>query len=99
MTTLLIPEMNFTCTASVVGFIVSGRNLSDGPHSQVQIWRKSSSQSSGSYYQVESVPIHDNACVAMQELVGDTYLCILHDNFRVSVQPAVADPGFLKGGL
>ena len=89
MTTLLIPEMNFTCNASVVGFIVSGRELDDNPHSRVQIWHKSSSQSSGSYFQVGSVPIyvHDDACVAMQEIVGDTYLCILHNNFRVSVQP------------
>ena len=87
MTTLLIPEMNFTCNASVVGFIVSGRNLSDGLHSRVQIWRMISSQSSGRYYQVGNVLIHDGACVAMQEIVGDTYLCILHNNFRVSVQP------------
>ena len=87
MTTLLIPEMNFTCTASVVGFIVSERNSSDGPHSQVKIWRKSSSQNSGSYYQVGNVPIHDGSCVAMQEIVGDTCLCILHENLQVSVQP------------
>jgi hypothetical protein len=88
MTTLLIPEMNFTCTASIVGFIVSGTFLDDGPHSQVQIWRKSISPSStGSYYQVGNVPVHDGSCVAMQEIVDDTYyLCILHDNFQVSVQ-------------
>ena len=88
MTTLLIPEMNFTCTASVVGFIVSlsGRNLNDSLHSRVQIWH----ESLGSYYQVgRSVPIHvhDGACVAMQRIVGDTYLCILHENMQVSVQP------------
>ena len=90
MTTLLIPEMNFTCTASVVGFIVSGRNLSDGLHSRVQIWRKSSSQSSGRYYQVPlgNVTIDDRSCVAMQAIVDDSsYLCILQDNFQVSVQP------------
>ncbi len=90
MTTLLIPEMNFTCTASVVGFIVSGRNLSNGPHARVQIWRKSISQSSRSYYKVGTFTIHmhDGSCVApMQEIVGDTYLCILQANFRVSVQP------------
>ena len=83
MTTLLIPEMNFTCTASVVGFIVSGRGLSNGPHSRIQFWR----ESFGSYYQVGNVPIHDGACVAMQRIVGDTYLCILHENLQVSVQP------------
>ena len=87
MITLLIPEMNFTCTASVVGLIVSGTDLNKDPHSQIQIWRKSSSQSSGSYYQVESVSIHDDTCVAMQEVASDTYWCILRDNFRVSVYP------------
>ena len=83
MTTLLIPEMNFTCNASVVGFIVSGRFLDDGLHPRVQIWHKSSE----SYYQVGNVSIHDGACVATQRIVGITYLCILQDNFRVSVQP------------
>ena len=86
MTTLLIPEMNFTCTASVVGFIVSGRNLGNGPHSRVQIWR----ESSGSYYQVGlSISIHEGACVAMQRIVGDTHWCLLHENLQVSnsVQP------------
>ena len=90
MTILLIPEMNFTCTASVVGFIVSGRDLNDGPHSQVQIWHKNIiSQISGRYYRVPlgNIPIYYGSCVAMQEIVGDTYLCILHDDFRVSVQP------------
>ena len=45
------------------------------------------SQSSGSYYQVGNVPVHDGECVAMQITAGDTFLCILHDNFRVPVQP------------
>ena len=83
MTTLLIPEMNFTCNASVVGFIVSGRSWGDGCHSRVQIWRKSSR----SYYQVGSVSIHDGACVATQRIVGDIHWCILHENMQVSVQP------------
>jgi hypothetical protein len=88
MTTLIIPEMNFTCTASVVGFAVSGRNLSDGPHARVQIWRKKNiSHSSESYCTVGSFSIHDSVCVATQRIVGDTYLCILRKNFRVSVQP------------
>ena len=82
MTTLLIPEMNFTCTASVVGLIVSERNLGNGPHSRVQIWR----ESSGNYYQVGNVSIHGGACVATQRIVGDTHWCILHENMQVSVQ-------------
>ena len=89
ITLRLIPEMNFTCTASVVGLIVSGRDLGGSPHSRVQIWRKSASisQSFGRYYKVGNVPVHDGSCVAMREIVGDTHWCILQDNFRVSVQP------------
>ena len=89
MTTLLIPEMNFTCNASVVGFIVSGRNLGNGLYSRAQIWRKSISQNSTSFYNVGNISIHDGACVAsaMQRIVGDIYWCILQDNFQVSVQP------------
>ena len=86
MTTLLIPEMNFRCTASIVGFIVAGRDSDVIPHSRVQIWRKNAS---GMYYQVGNFSAHDGVCVAVQATVGHTYknLCILQDNFRVSVQP------------
>ena len=87
MTTLLIPEMNFTCNASIVGFAVAGRNLSDDPHSRVQIWRKNSSRSS--YYQVGNfnVALHGGVCVASGPIVGDTFWCILRDNFQVAVEP------------
>ena len=86
MTTLLIPGMNFTCNASIVGFIVAGRNLSVVPHSHVQIWRKNNSSM---YYQVGNFSVHPGVCVAnsMQAVVGYTYLCILQDSFRASVQP------------
>ena len=63
--------------------MVAGRN----PHSRVQIWRKNSSQSFGNYYQVGDVSVHDGICVAEQTIADDTYLCILHDNLRVPVQP------------
>ena len=77
---LLIPEMNFTCSASIVGFIVAGRNSGDIPHLRVQIWRKNRSSM---YYQVGQFSAHDGVCA----IVGYTYLCILQDSFQVSVQP------------
>ena len=68
---------------------MAGRNLSDDPHSRVQIWRKNISQSSGSYYQAGNISVHDGVCVAVQTIVGDTNLtmCILQDNYQISVQP------------
>ena len=82
MTTLLIPEMNFTCNAKIIGFTVAGRSLS--PYSHIQIWRK---KNSSMYYKVEDFSVHGDVCVAMQTRVGNTFLCILQDNFQVSVQP------------
>ena len=88
VTTLLIPEMNFTCNASIIGFIVAGRNLNSGSHSQIQIWRKNNSQNSV-YYKVGSVYVNtvnsnDGVCVA-KRIVGPTYWCILND--QLLVQP------------
>ena len=67
---------------------MAGRNLSDEPHSQVQIWHKNSSPSSSIYYQVGkfNISLRDGVCVATGAIVGDTFWCILHDNFSVPVQ-------------
>ena len=89
--TLLIPEMNFTRNASIVGFIVTGRSLSGGSHSKVQFWRMNNSQNSAAYYRVGNVSLHvhtssGGVCIT-RTVVGNTLLCILHDNLQVSIQP------------
>ena len=76
--------MNFTCSTSIVGFTVAGRNLNHEPHSHVQIWRKSSF---AVYYPVGNFFIHGGVCVAAGIIVGGTFWCILHNNFSVPVQP------------
>ena len=90
ITTLLIPEMNFTCNIlSIVGFIVAGRNLNSGSNSRIQIWRKNSSHNSIIYYQAGhsvsvNVPLNavsGSVCMAVGRIVGDTFWCILRDNF------------------
>ena len=94
ITTLLIPEMNFTHNASIVGFIVAGRRLYREPYSQIQIWRKNSSQNSTTYYQTgHSVTVHvplnqhsGGACAAVRRIVGDTFWCVLQDNLQITVQ-------------
>ena len=94
VTTLLIPEMNFMCNVSIIGFTVAGRSLNRGLHSKVQIWRRNSSQNSDMYYQAgSSISVHvpysavsGVVCMAAQRMVGNTFWCILHDNLKVSVQ-------------
>ena len=90
--TFLIPEMNFTCNATIIGFIVAGARLDREPHSQVQIWHKNSSQNSAVYYKVGNFSVDtagrgSTVCVAEGTLVGSTRWCILHNNLQVSVQP------------
>ena len=92
-TTVLIPGMNFTCNASIVGFIVAGRALDREPHSQIQIWRKNSSQNSAVYYRAShsvnvSVPNarSGGVCMAARRIIGNTFWCILKNNMQFTVQ-------------
>ena len=89
VTTLLIPEMNFTCNATIIGFIVAGTRFDREPHSQVQIWRKNNSHV---YYlagnfSMDTAGKGSTVCVAERIIVGNTRWCILHNNLQVSVQP------------
>ena len=93
VTTLLIPEMNFTCNVSIIGFTVAGRSLNRGPHSKVQIWRRNSSQNSDMYYQAgNGISVHvsysgtSSVCTIAQRFTGNTFWCILQENLKVSVQ-------------
>ena len=87
VTTLLIPEMNFTCNASIVGFIVTGENLYRQPYSKIQIWRNQTS----AYYQVGSgISMNFDSsgpCVASRAYKGRLLWCILRDTFKISIQP------------
>ena len=86
VTTLLIPEMNFTCNASIVGFSVTGQNFYRQPYSKIQIWRNQTS----TYYQVGSgISMNfDNSgpCVASRVYKGRLLWCILRDTLQISVQ-------------
>ena len=89
MTTLLIPEMNFTCNASIVGFIVTGQSFYRSTYSKIQIWRNQTS----TYYQVGSgisMNFRNNrgSCVATsRSYEGRLLWCILHDTLQISIQP------------
>ena len=96
ITTLLIPEMNFTCNASIVGFALAGRNLSNESNNfRIQIWRKNSSHNSTTYYQVGHnvsviIPysgVSGGVCLATKRFAANTFWCILRESYRILVQP------------
>ena len=87
--TSLIPHMNFTYNATIVGFLVAGRGLSREPYSKIQVWRQNSSQV-GVYYKVEpdiNIVNIDIVCVSSIRVVANVRSCILNDEYQVSVQP------------
>ena len=90
VTTLLIPEMNFTCNASIVGFIVTvtGQSFYRSPYSKIQIWRNQTS----TYYRVGSgISMNfrnSGPCVATsRSYEGRLLWCILRDTLQISIQP------------
>ena len=87
VTTLLIPEMNFTCNASIVGFSITGQNFYRQPYSKIQIWRNQTS----AYYQVGSgISMNfgnSGPCVASRLYEGRLLWCILRDTLQISIQP------------
>ena len=91
--TILIPDMMFTCNASIFGFAVSGKMLQRQPDSKIQIWRRKCTQPS-IFYKIGrdiSVNINSNGefrtCSSIRSVVGNIRWCILVDDLRVSVQP------------
>lgn len=97
ITTLLIPNLNFTCNASIVGFAVAGEELDSQPHSRFQIWHQNSSQNSAIYSQIgNGIPVNvpssggsspGAVCLASQRIDNNIFWCILHENLKVSVRP------------
>ena len=91
-TTHLIPDMNFTCNASIVGFIVAGLNFHRSPYSTIQIWRNNHAQNS--YFNVHNISMNlangNPICRASWTVQQQGILlswCILHSNIQFSVQP------------
>ena len=79
--TLLIPAMNFTCNATIAGFAVAGTRV---PRSQLQIWRKNSSQTDFVYYKAGNIA--GEFCAYQRRIVNITYWCTLFEVSRLSVQ-------------
>ena len=85
--TLLIPDFNFTCSATIFGIIVVGNGLTQQPDAKIQVWRQN--DQSSVYNKLElDIPVNLNsACTFTSTLVDRVRLCILDEAFQVAVQP------------
>ena len=89
--TILIPDMNFTCCAKLVGFTFAGINRQNRDQDpKIQMWRKNISEP-GIYHKIGSeiaVDISENGSCAdgLPTISSRTYFCILVERFQVSIQ-------------
>ena len=92
--TVLIPEMNFTCSQRILAFYFGGINRQGGQQDpMIQIWRENSS-TPGNYYKIERpIPVNNSDIVCADGLTltnpptRRSYLCILNKDYQVSVEP------------
>lgn len=99
--TRLIPEMNFVCSGSIVGFTVAmNRKKEAKEYPIIQIWRPDNCSQSITvqqqsrkylYHRVGvNIPIHEVVCVGglvtVSEL-SEVFHCKLNESVQVSVQP------------
>ena len=98
--TRLIPEMNFVCSGSIVGFTVAmNPKAGASKHPLIQIWRSTHSshsvtvqQSREESYHREGfgIPLHEGVCVGglvRVEESSEVFHCKLNESAQVSVQP------------
>ena len=80
--------MSLTCSATIFGFTVAGKQLNTQPDVKIQIWRQMS-QSSLYYKCSPDIPINTNdVCTHHNSYFNyNLHQCILDDAFRASVQP------------
>ena len=89
--TVLIPDMNFTCSGTLAGFTFAGINRNEGHQDpQIQIWR----EKPGGYYELGhaiAVNISKEDIVCADGLIrpkaGSRILrCILNEDFQLAIQ-------------
>ena len=86
--TRIIPEMNFTCGGTIVGFTVAARQQRGERDPLIQVWRENRSQP-GNYFKTGTgVAIDDALCVdGLTEVSNRVFYCNLNETYhQVSVQ-------------
>ena len=88
--TRIIPEMNFTCNGTIVGFTMAALQQSGEKYPLIQVWRKNMSQP-GSYFKTGvDIAIGDVLCAEVVTEVSNRVIlyCKLNETYQqVSVQP------------
>lgn len=92
--TILVPEMNFTCNGTLVGFTFAGINRHKGQQDpKIQIWRKNISEPSAYHRIGPAIAINISQTDACADglpkipMYKRTYLCVLNEVYQVSIQP------------
>ena len=87
--TILIPEMNFTCSGTVVGFTVGGWQVNGEEDPLIQIWRENLSHPTQLHKTAADIPINGTVCEngLVKEPEISVFHCNLSESFQVSVQP------------
>ena len=90
--TRIIPEMNFTCNATIFGFMVAGRQLNQSPHAKIQIWRKISDFDYEILSEIKvdtntSIRNEERVCVHVRAAIPAVFWCVLNDASHMTVQP------------
>ena len=91
--TIIIPEMNFTCNATIAGFIFAGINRVSGSQDpMIQIWRENISQPAVYYKTGPAIALNisaDHFAVCddgLPKITNRTFLCVLKKEYRVLIQ-------------
>ena len=93
--TVLIPEMNFTCSQRILAFYFGGINRQGGGQQDpmIQIWRENCFMP-GNYYKIERpIPVNISDIVCADGLPPTnppsqrSFLCVLNKDYQVSVEP------------
>ena len=85
--TRLIPEMNFTCNGSIVGY-TAALGEQTGEDAIIQVWRKNTSQPESYYKTSTGIAIDEALCVGgLTEVSNQVFHCNLNKTTGVPVQP------------
>ena len=85
--TRLIPEMNFTCDGTIVGFTVAVDEQNRDEDPMIQVWRENISQPGVYYKTTADIAIDEAVCVdGLTEVYSEVFQCKLNGTAQVSVQ-------------
>ena len=94
--TRLIPEMSFSCNATITGFTAALRGQNESQSPMIQVWRENSSQPGHYYKRSDGIAINNASCVGgLTEVFTDSG--VFHCNLNQSTKGVSVEPGDILG--